>query len=125
MADYSVIVALPDHKRGDWWPGIPQIGPIIINGAAAADFFDAPLERVRWHFRQGQETFRMDSSEAAEPDHLITIDGAATWEASIADSSSYLPSAGRWDFDIEFFPTGKPPITLYRGVQIVHGDVTR
>lgn len=128
MADYTVSIALPDHKRGDRWVGVSAIGPILINGATPAD----ALTRVRMMFRRrrGTEVYTIDSQVAPvptpAPDAEVTISNATTWAASIAPIQSFLPVEGQWDWDMEFYSGGDDsPLTLYKGVITVHNDVAR
>ena len=123
MADYTVNIDLADHKRGDKWPGIPVIGPVIINEAQPAD----TLARIRAQFVHSSGlVYTMDSDEAENPDHAITIDDAVTWEAHVAESMDFLPLAGDWSWDMEFYAgTDTAPITLYSGIITVCDDVTK
>lgn len=123
MADYSVKVPLADHKRGDRWPGIPSIGPVVINGSQPA----ATLARIRMQFRHSTgSVFCLDSDAATSPDAPIVIDNATTWAAHVAEVQSFLPLVGRWDWDMEFYETGSTgPLTLYRGQLTVHADITK
>jgi hypothetical protein len=121
MADYTVILFFPDHKRGDVWPGL-TIGPIEVDGDTPAQ----TLARVRMQFRKGSEVYTFDSTNAADRNAAITISNATTWTGSIAETSSFLPSAGVWSWDMEFYRTGiTDPWTLYRGTLLVHPDITR
>ncbi len=122
MAEYTVTIPLPDTKRGDKWPGVPTIGPILINGAQPT----AELARIRMTFRKGKSTFTLDSDPAATPDAPIVISNATTWAANIPAVQSFLPEAGSWSWDMEFFSAGDSnPLTFYQGVIIVHPDVPR
>ena len=121
MADYTVLISLPDHKQGDAWPGM-AIGPIEVDGDTPAQ----TLARVRMQFRKGSEVYTFDSTAADDRDAAITISNAATWVAAIAETSAFLPSAGVWQWDMEFYRTGiTDPWTLYRGALVVHPGVTR
>lgn len=122
MADYTVQINLPDHKRGDKWPGIPVIGPVLINGSQP----ETPLGRIRMQFRKGREVFSIDSNVSATCDAAVVIGDADAWSASIPDIPEFLPTSGTWSWDMEFYQTGDDtPLTLYRGTIIVHPDVTR
>jgi hypothetical protein len=122
MPDYAVEIPLNDHRRGDKWPGIPSIGPVLINGAQPDD----PLARVRMQFRHTTGArFRLDSDASADRDAPIVIDDAAAWEASVPEVASFLPRAGSWSWDMEFYETGDTaPLTLYKGTLVVHPDIT-
>lgn len=120
MSDYSAPVNLPDHKRGDRWPGL-TIGPILINGEAPT----VTLARVRMHFVQGGQRYRLDSFDAGR-DAPVTITDASTWIATIpAIESGFLTRAGTWEFDVEFWGTGQGPVTMLKGSIRVIEDVTR
>lgn len=120
MADYTVTIDLSDHKRGDKWPGIPSIGPVLINGAQPA----SALARIRAQFRRGAQVFTLDSNGTG--DALITILDAATWEATVPAIAQFLPTAGIWAWDMEFYATGEAtPLTLYKGSIGVLDDITK
>lgn len=122
MPDYTVKIDLPDHKRGDKWPGIPAIGPVIINGSQPAQ----QLVRVRMQFRKGSAVYTLDSDHSTTPDAPVTITNATTWAASIPAVQAFLPTAGLWTWDMEFYQAGDTaPLTLYRGTITVHNDTTR
>ena len=73
MADYTVNIDLPDHKRGDKWLGISSIGPVLINDAQPA----ATLARVRMHFvHSSGQVYRLDSSDTPQRDAPVTISNA-------------------------------------------------
>lgn len=124
MTNYAVEIALPDHVRGDRWPGIAAIGPVTIDGAAPT----APLARVRMHLRHwllGRAVYRLDS-DAAERDAPIVIDHAAQWRAHVPAVQQFVTLAGKWRWDMEFYGQGdSAPLTLYRGTLTVHDDVTQ
>ena len=122
MADYTVNIDLPDHKRGDKWLGISSIGPVLINDAQPA----ATLARVRMHFvHSSGQIYRLDSSDTPQRDAPVTISNATTWTASVPAVQSFLSVAGDWSWDMEFYATGDTaPLTLYSGVITVHDDIT-
>jgi hypothetical protein len=122
MADYTVNIDLPDHKRGDRWPGVAQIGPILIDEATPAN----NLTRIRMQFRRvrGSGVFTIDTQ--GTPDAPAIIDDPEEWTAHIPEIQSFLPEAGAWQWDMEFYEQGKAaPLTLYKGVITVHADTTR
>lgn len=124
MSDYSVNIDLPDHKRGDRWPGIPVGGPVIIDTLQPTN----ALTRIRWHFvhRPSGTIFRMDSDSSTTPDAAITIGNPVTWSWSIAEVQDFLSRAGAWDWDAEFYEQGEEsPLTLYKGTITVNSDTTR
>lgn len=122
MSDYAAIINLPDHKRGDKWPGITSIGPVIINDAQPA----TPLARIRMQFRRQGHVFTLDSDPAQSRNAAVQIDNATTWEASIPEVQGFLPAAGEWAWDMEFYAVGdQAPLTLYKGDITVNEDVTR
>lgn len=120
MSDYAVTINLPDHKLHDIWPlGLFTIGPVLIDEAQPTD----QLTRIRMGFKQGSRRFTLDSE--AGGDGLITIDDAATWEAHIDQLQEFLPKAGAWEWDMEFYSgTNTAPQTWYKGTLTVHQDVT-
>jgi hypothetical protein len=122
MPDYTATVNLPDHKLGDRWVGIAQIGPVTINGATPT----APLTRIRMQFRQGSLLYTLDSdSEASDADAEIDLDNAATWQASIPEVDEFLSASGLWSYDIEFYDDDhESPLTLYQGTINVHPHIT-
>jgi len=122
MADYTVNIDLPDHKRGDRWIGIAAIGPVLIDEETPEN----ELVRLRMQFRRvrGSEVFTIDTQ--GSPDAPAVIDDAETWEAHIPEIQSFLSLAGKWEWDMEFYEHGKAnPLTLYKGVVTVHADTTR
>jgi hypothetical protein len=70
--------------------------------------------------------FKLDSDSTAERDGPITISNATTWAASIPETQGFLPLAGDWTWDMEFYATGDSnPLTLYKGVITAYADTTR
>lgn len=118
-------VTLAEHTLGDRWIGIQSIGPVTINDATPSN----ALTRVRMQFRKqlsGGTVFSLDSDAGESPDAPIVIDNATTWIASVPEVESFLTSTGTWDFDIEFYETGKTsPLTLVVGTIDVRKDVTK
>jgi len=122
MADYTVTIALPDHKRGDRWPGIASIGPVLINGLQPEN----SLLRVRMHIKLSNVIYKLDSDAGQSPDAPIVISNATTWAVNIPEIETFLPSNGRWMWDMEFYESGKTsPLTLYKGFLSVATDITR
>lgn len=120
MAEYTVTIPLPDHKRGDLWPGITRIGPVRINDAPPA----LALARVRMQFRKGKYLFTLDSENAETRDAPITITDAASWDVTVPEVAEFLTDPGVWAWDMEFYQTGKAaPLTLYQGTLTVHPDI--
>lgn len=118
----SGVVTLPSHKRGDRWPGL-TLGPVLFDGVAPTD----TLARVRMHFTNGATRYRLDSDSTSTPTRAaaITITNATTWEATTGViENGFLPKAGSWDFDIEFWVAGQGPRTLVSGSIFVSQDVT-
>lgn len=115
-------VTLTAYTRGDRWIGIQSIGPVTINDATPSN----SLTRVRMQFRQDALVFSLDSDAGQSPDAPIVIDNATTWIASVPEVESFLTSTGTWNFDIEFYETGKTsPLTLVSGTIQVCEDVTQ
>ena len=117
MADYTQTVTLSDVKVGDRWIGISTIGPVTVNGSTPGN----ALTRVVMTFRLGATTYTLDSSGDSPG---ITISDASTWEVTIPARDSFVPRAGKWIWDMEFYQTGySSPWTLYAGTLTVHDDV--
>lgn len=123
MADYTVLIALPDHKRGDRWPGIASIGPVLINGAQPA----AILTRVRMHLQNSSGAkFKLDSNAGQSPNAPIAIDNEVTWLVRIPQVQSFISVSGKWSWDMEFYQAGNSnPLTLYKGDLTVLNDTTK
>lgn len=120
MADYTVSIDLPDHKRGDLWPGIPLIGPVVINEATPA----LSLSRIRMTLRKGGSVFIIDSESNATRNAPAVITDATHWQAEIPEIGDFVQAAGDWKWDMEFWESGKTaPITCYQGTLTVHADV--
>jgi len=114
MSDYTEAVSLADTKVGDRWVGISAI-TATINGETPGP----ALTRVRMTFRLGQTEMVLDSD-----DDEIVIDDEDSWEASIAARDDFLPRAGKWSWNMEFFASGySSPWTLYAGTLRVWDDV--
>jgi hypothetical protein len=122
MGDYTLRIELPDHKLGDKWIGIASIDPYRSSTPP-----EAALARVRMDLVLGDGTrFRLDSDASASPDAPIVITDAAAWTAVIPAVPSFVPKAGIWKWDIEFFADGETaPLTFYKGVIEVHEDITK
>lgn len=119
MSDYAVTINLPDHKRGDQWIGIAEIGPVTITGITKGE-----LSRIRCHFVKGTKKFKLDSQPGA--DGLIVIDDSTTWEAHVDPITDFPLTPGEWSWDMEFTHDGEiSPITCYKGTLTVHDDTTR
>jgi hypothetical protein len=121
--EYTVEIQLPAHKRGDRWPGIAAIGPVLINGVQPTN----GLTRVRMHFKNAAGTiYRLDTDSTTTPDAPIIIDNATTWAASIPEVEDFISANGKWQWDMEFYEAGKTaPLTLYKGSLTVGNDITR
>mgnify|MGYP001575974590 CR=1 FL=1 len=117
-----VNIDLNDHKRGDFWSGISQIGPVLIDGEQPDD----ELNRLRMHFVKGSSTYKLDSDSTQSPDAPITINDSVTWDATISKVQDFLPTCGNWKWDMEFYSgTNTSPQTFYSGVLTVVDDVTK
>jgi hypothetical protein len=123
MADYTVNIDLDYHKRGDRWNGIPIIGPILVNGVTPT----GALTGIRMQFKNNKgSVFRLHSDTGQLPDAPISIDSGDTWVASVPEVENFVPVAGDWDWDMEFYESGKAgPLTFYKGILTVLEDVTR
>lgn len=123
MADYTVEISLADHKRGDKWPGIPTIGPILVNGSQPA----TTLDRIRAQFvHPSGLVYTLDSEVDPAPDAEITITNAVTWAATVPEVQDFLQLSGDWQWDMEFWETGDDsPVTFYKGTITVHDDITK
>lgn len=123
MADYTVNIDLHDHKRGDKWIGIGNIGPVLINNEQPL----LSLSRIRMHLRSRKGSlFTIDSNTDLSPDATGVIDNATTWEAHIPEVENFVQEDGNWDWDMEFYESGKAtPLTLYKGVLTVYDDISK
>tara|TARA_R110000772_G_scaffold101872_1_gene202464 strand:+ start:28 stop:381 length:354 start_codon:yes stop_codon:yes gene_type:complete len=111
-SSYAVRINLSSHVLGDKWVGIPVIGPILVNGSQPA----STLARVRMQFNLGTNTFTLDSDVGSE----IAISNATTWEATVAQTQSFLTVAGQWSWSMQFYATGDTnPQTFYYGTFLV------
>jgi len=116
MSQYTETISLTDHQVGDRWIGVATVGPVTVNGQTPAN----ALTRVRMTFQLGQITYTLDSVG----DQGITIDDADSWEASIPARDDFLPRAGKWKWEMEFWQSGyESPWTLYNGVLTVHDEL--
>lgn len=122
MSDYRVTIDLPCCVRGDAWVGILKIGAVLIGEVQP----DEALSRIKMDFRQGGRVYRLDSEDSSDRDAPIIIDDAVTWVAKVPQVDSFLPTAGKWDWDMEFYKEGSTaPLTLYKGTINVIDDVTK
>jgi hypothetical protein len=123
MPDYTVNIDIPDHKRGDRWEGIGVIGPVLINGVQPPN----TLTRIRMHLVHSTGvTFRIDSGNATGRNAAAVISNSTTWSANVPPIQNFLPKAGEWEWDMEFYETGNDkPLTLYKGVLTVLADTSR
>ncbi|MEM8954360.1 MAG: hypothetical protein AAGD22_09440 [Verrucomicrobiota bacterium] len=118
-------IELPNHKLGDRWPAgadettVLKIGPILINGEAPPN----SLFRVEMRFKQDASRYIIDS-DPTQRDAPLNITNAATWEAEIPVTQNFLPSAGRWEWDLAFYDTvNASPLTLFAGTQTVLSQI--
>jgi hypothetical protein len=127
MADYTVTIDLPDHKRGDEWIGF-LVGPVLVDGATPAE----QLSRVRMNFflpGVGSHRFVLDSDNSADRDAPITITNATLWVAQSGvpgdfEIDEFVQYAGDWHWDMAFWRGDKvSPRTFYKGVLRVTEDV--
>jgi hypothetical protein len=119
MADYAETISLADTKLGDRWIGISTIVPTINDETPVND-----LERVVMVFRLGKsnEAYILDSDDLTN-DIIITDPNG--WEASIPARDDFLPRAGKWSWELQFYQVGyDAPWTLYRGVLTVHSGLS-
>ena len=124
MSDYAATVDFPDYKVGDWWPGIPEIGPVVIDGEPAADYFGGPLTRLRLVAKNDRDTYVLDSDETQPRDGAIVIDDAEAWEASVAAGTPFLTTPGGWVYELKFWADTIPDgLTLYRGTIPAHPNI--
>jgi len=122
MSDYAQNINLPGIKRGDRWPGITSIGPVTIADGQPA----VTLARVRMQFRLDDAVYTLDSDSGQSPDAPITISNATTWIATVpAVETGFCTTAGKWQFDIEFYGTGQGPTTYIKGSIYIYDDVTK
>jgi hypothetical protein len=108
---YTVRINLPSHVLDDKWEGISTIGPVLVNEAVPA----GALTRVTMELALDGVTFTLDTE--GTPDAPITIDNATTWEASIPEVQDFLPTAGDWIWNMQFYESpDTSPLTFYKGV---------
>jgi hypothetical protein len=71
-------------------------------------------------------TFRIDSGNATGRNAAAVISNSTTWSANVPPIQNFLPKAGEWEWDMEFYETGNDkPLTLYKGVLTVLADTSR
>lgn len=125
MADYTVEIPLPDHKRGDRWPGIPVIGPVLVNGSTPSEALARVVMTLKLKQPSGrpEKVYKLDS-DATDRDAPITIDNAATWAASVPPVQEFVDEAGEWFWDMAFYDAvNSGPLTFYKGILKVNPDV--
>lgn len=123
MAGYTAdLGSVGTFTQGDRFVGM-SIGPVLVNGLQPA----GTLARVRCQFRRGSEVITFDSDAGESPDGLISIDDAATWEASIPETADFMAATqGTWSFDIQYYETGRVGyVTYHRGTALADGDITK
>lgn len=102
---YASYVQFPDHIQGNRWGNGGTIGPVLVNGSAPA----GDLSRVVITFKRGSHEVVLDSNNGD-----ITIDDAATWEASIVEQPNFLyESDGTWEWDADYYETGRAGYVTY------------
>ena len=117
--DYTVQINLPDHKLGDQWVGITSIAPVV------AGLTQGTLSRVKMWLTKGVEVYKLDTL-SGDRDAAIVIDNITTWACHIPQVTSFLPSSGIWNWDMQFTHSGTiTPVTLYKGSLVVHDDITK
>ena len=116
MASYAETIDLPCHVFGDSYLGLAGFGPIIIEGVQPPN----PLLRCNVTFKHFSSTFLLDTDSTAEPDQLITITDEDTWEVSVGEIATFLPSPGVWTWEADFYSLyfGEK-LTLYTGTLTV------
>jgi|TARA_R110000796_G_scaffold167313_1_gene284178 hypothetical protein len=121
-SDYAEVINLPIHRRGDWWQGVTSIGPILVDGATPGTI----LDRIKMQFRKRDgSVYTLDSEAGNSPDAPISITDEATWEATILPVTTFLPTSGTWEWDMEFYSSTFPDkITFYKGAIEVIQDHT-
>jgi len=102
---------LQDHVRGSRWPGVPQIGPVLVNGAAP----DEPLERAVMEIYRSPKVaaeVTFDSEDGG-----IIINDAAAWDLQVPEPETGLPlDEGRWLWVLKFYTASNPmPYVWYAG----------
>lgn len=116
---------------GDTWRGIPQIGPVTIQGPDD----EAPVQpsttlvSVRLNFtREGARSpsIRFGTMDVPDADAPIVIDNAVTWEFSIAPVSpaTWTPPAGVYTGHVETTDSDGLVLTIYKLQLTVTPDLT-
>ena len=107
-------ISLPCHTLGDSYLGLAGFGPILIDEVQPSD----PLTRVTMIFNKKGTTFTLDTEEGA--DFLMVITDEDTWEVTVGNIAEFLPSAGDWSWEADFYSAyfGEK-LTLYTGSLIV------
>lgn len=126
MSDYTLPIDLADYKRGDLWIGKTFPSPkVSLDGVSQPAVPDGVLSRVRCHFVLGTEIYKIDSDPNVSRDAPAVILDVDTWTVEFPENSDFLPTAGSWSWDLEFYKVGATaPLTLFKGEIVVHADVT-
>ena len=115
------IIELPEHKRGDRWPGI-TIGPVDFGGSPPS----YPLVSCRLYFRTKQgHRFSYGFKYPSEAGYgEITILDVDNWEVKFPEQELPL-EAGQYDWDFEVTDSSSAlPTTLCGGTITVTRDET-
>lgn len=114
--DPAAILTIPPIKFGCRWGGIPNLGPLLIDGAQPV----VTLARVAILMKNGSESYTLDSDAGQSPDAPITITNATTWTITVpAVETGYLPKVGTWNFEIYTYGTGQGKENYIKGTQEV------
>ena len=112
----AVIIELPCHTLGDSYLGLAGFGPILIDEVQPSN----PLLRVTMIFSRPGATFTLDTEASNNPDFSMVITDEDTWEVTVGTIAEFLPEAGSWDWEADFYSDyfGEK-LTLYAGTIIV------
>jgi hypothetical protein len=131
---YTEKVDLPSYRLGDTYMALGGFGPVLVTpaGEEVAVTPDDPLLRVRMQFKlrhRGRNlVYTLDSDPSTNPDKLITISGPNLWIVEIGVIKDFLPQAGNWRWDAEFysnyFGAVGGSLTFYHGTLTVKNDIT-
>lgn len=117
-------VALEDKVRGDTWPGIPQCGPISVDGAAPSSALSSVAMTFRRIPSDVAPAYTLVSGTPGVGQGQLTILDAARWTFMAPQQGLPLPM-GRWHFDVQYTDAAGHILTLMIGTIRVVADYTQ